>query len=177
MAITNIVTDIFLIIFPIPLLWRMQLSKTKYVSSDAPNNASTDLHSVYRKIQLAIIFSVGIFVIAVTSARLPLIFDRGNRQATRSIWASIEMGTACLVSNVGFFYALGKDVKNGHSNSGAATRASVSTARRPTSDLSEKSRCSGMSEVSAKGTVEREGSWVGDGSEKPEVVWLEKLEV
>lgn len=30
MAITNIVTDILLIVFPIPLLWRMTLNKAKY---------------------------------------------------------------------------------------------------------------------------------------------------
>lgn len=141
MAVTNIVTDILLILFPIPLLWRMTLSKAK-------------------KIQLTIVFSVGIFVIAVTSARLPLIFDQSNRQVTRSIWASIEMGTACLVANVGFFYALIKDVMNGHSNSGAAARASVSTAVRPGSDLFE-NRTS-------------RGSWA---SGKGDAVHLEKIDV
>lgn len=66
MAVMNIVTDVLLIVFPIPLLWRMKLSLVK-------------------KVQLAIVFSVGIFVIAVTSARLPLIFDQSNRQVTRSV--------------------------------------------------------------------------------------------
>lgn len=38
-----------------------------------------------RKIQLAVVFSVGIFVIGVTTARLPLIFEKSNQQATRSM--------------------------------------------------------------------------------------------
>jgi hypothetical protein len=75
------------------------------------------------------------------------------------------MGTACLVSNVGFFYALGKDLKNGHVNSGAAARASVSTFQSP------------LSPLSGKASGESRGSWVVDAERKPEVVWVEKVEV
>jgi hypothetical protein len=71
------------------------------------------------------------------------------------------MGTACLVANVGFFYALAKDVKNGHSNSGAAARASVTTIVRPDSQMLGTS-------------ISRHTSWA---SNKGDVVHLEKMDV
>jgi hypothetical protein len=71
------------------------------------------------------------------------------------------MGTACLVANVGFFYALAKDVKNGHSNSGAAARASVSTIVRPESDI-------------FANNISRHTSWT---SNKGDVVHFEKIDV
>lgn len=42
-------------------------------------------------------------------------------------WASIEIVTACLVANVAFFYALLRELRDGHSNSKAMI--STSTAR------------------------------------------------
>ncbi|KAF2096908.1 hypothetical protein NA57DRAFT_78498 [Rhizodiscina lignyota] len=117
MAISNILTDVALIALPIPMLYRMQLSPGK-------------------KLQLILLFSVGIFVIGVTIARLPLIFDNSVEQSSRSMWASIEMATSCIVANFAFYYALLKDLRDGHSNSAATMSAaaafsSISSGRSP----------------------------------------------
>jgi len=98
MAITNIATDVGLIVLPIPVLWNMTLSW-------------------YKKLQLILLFGVGIFVVVVTAVRLPLIFKGSVAQEIRTLWASIEIATACFVSNVAFYYALLKDLRKGHSNS------------------------------------------------------------
>jgi len=105
MAIANMITDIMLILLPIPVLWKMTMSTSK-------------------KIQVILLFSVGIFVVCVTIARLPLIIDDSIAQSVRSLWASIEMSTACLVANMSFYYALLKDLRHGHSEA----RASLSAA-------------------------------------------------
>ncbi|QDS73455.1 hypothetical protein FKW77_008879 [Venturia effusa] len=104
MAVLNMVTDIALFLLPLPVLWKLQLS-------------------MKQKLQLGLVFGVGIFVIAVTTARIPVILEHSVDQKTRSRWASIEIVTACLVANVAFFYALLKDLRDGHSDS----RASISS--------------------------------------------------
>jgi hypothetical protein len=66
MAICNVITDIALIILPIPPLRKMTLSRSK-------------------KIQLSLVFGAGVFVIAITVARLPLILDQSVSQSVRSL--------------------------------------------------------------------------------------------
>lgn len=77
MAMTNIVTDILLILYPLPLILRMTLTKSK-------------------KLELAAIFGVGIFVIGVTIARLPLIFDKADRQFARSVVRGSNLGNVIM---------------------------------------------------------------------------------
>ncbi|KAE9971310.1 hypothetical protein EG328_005728 [Venturia inaequalis] len=98
MASLNVITDIALILLPIPVLWKLRLL-------------------MKQKLQLCLIFGVGIFVITVTFIRIPITLYHGDDQKTRSMWASVEIVTACLVANVAFFYALLKDWRDGHSNS------------------------------------------------------------
>lgn len=76
MAIANMLTDIALILLPIPVVWRMSLSRAK-------------------KIQLSLIFGVGIFVVAVTIARVPLVLNDGVSQTVRSMVGSL--GLLCLL--------------------------------------------------------------------------------
>ncbi|PGH07120.1 hypothetical protein GX51_01907 [Blastomyces parvus] len=88
MGSLNIVTDIALILFPIPMLWRM---------------TSLDFQA---KLQLTLLFLVGILVVAITITRLPLILSHSVAQTTRSLWASIEIVCASIVANASFYYAL-----------------------------------------------------------------------
>ncbi|PGH37085.1 hypothetical protein GX50_00068 [[Emmonsia] crescens] len=88
MGTLNIATDLALILFPIPMLWRM---------------TSLDFQA---KLQLTLLFLVGILVVAITITRLPLIFSQSVAQSTRSLWASIEIVCASIVANASFYYAL-----------------------------------------------------------------------
>jgi len=66
MALFNIGTDIALFVFPIPLVWRMSLSLAK-------------------KLQLTVLFGIGLVVVAVTITRLPLILDESNDLEIRTV--------------------------------------------------------------------------------------------
>ncbi|KAI5788965.1 hypothetical protein DFH27DRAFT_216521 [Peziza echinospora] len=77
---TNILTDLALIILPLPLIYKSHLP-------------------LYRKLQLSVLFGVGIFLIAITVARMPVISDAPGMQQNRTLWASIEILAACLVAN------------------------------------------------------------------------------
>ncbi|KAH8596211.1 hypothetical protein B0O99DRAFT_621274 [Bisporella sp. PMI_857] len=116
MAITNIVTDIALILFPISLLRRSGLDFSRFI-------------------RLAILFALGSLVIITTLIRLPLIL-RDNAQKTRSLWASVEIACACVIANAPFFQAVIVDFKLGGSHnsaqqSGTFTRTTNTRAKTP----------------------------------------------
>jgi hypothetical protein len=87
LGVLNIVTDIMLIILPIPVIayW-----KTPWK----------------RKIKLYILFTLGFFIIAVTVIRLPINAINKNSQVNRSTWASTELVTAAIVVNAPTLYGL-----------------------------------------------------------------------
>ena len=80
MGITDIVTDIFLIAFPIPII----------VRSSMP---------LKRKISLTTLFSLSVVLIIVTGARMPLVIERKGLQQFRTVFASSEILAAAIVSN------------------------------------------------------------------------------
>ncbi|KAF5580671.1 uncharacterized protein FSUBG_13327 [Fusarium subglutinans] len=87
LAVGNISTDIALLILPFPTLAVARL------------NTRT-------KIQLGILFSIGLLVIAITIVRIPLILNDSMSQKARSTWATIEILCSCIVANTPFFYGL-----------------------------------------------------------------------
>ncbi|KAI5783232.1 hypothetical protein DFH27DRAFT_277793 [Peziza echinospora] len=88
LGLTNIITDFALIVLPLPLIFKSRLP-------------------LMRKIHLTILFSIGLFLIAITITRLPLIALPGKGlQDARTLWASIEIGAACLVANAPVLYSL-----------------------------------------------------------------------
>jgi hypothetical protein len=80
MGITDIVTDILLIAFPIPII----------VRSSMP---------LKRKISLTALFSLSVILIVVTGARMPLVIKRNGVQQFRTVFASSEILAAAIVSN------------------------------------------------------------------------------
>ncbi|PNP58800.1 hypothetical protein FNYG_15008 [Fusarium nygamai] len=93
MAVSNAVTDIALIILPFPVLLQAKLD-------------------LKHKLQLSLLFGIGIIVVAITIIRVPLILIASVTQGARSMWASIENVCACIVANAAFFYALIKDFQS-----------------------------------------------------------------
>ncbi|KAJ4371341.1 hypothetical protein N0V83_004558 [Neocucurbitaria cava] len=80
MGITDIITDVLLVAFPIPII----------IKSSMP---------LKRKLSLIGLFSMSIILIAVTAARMPSVIARKGLQQFRTVFASSEILTAAIVSN------------------------------------------------------------------------------
>lgn len=80
MGIADIITDILLVAFPIPII----------VRSGMP---------LKRKLSLIALFSLSIILIIVTGARMPSVIQRQGVQQFRTVFASSEILAAAIVSN------------------------------------------------------------------------------
>lgn len=80
MGTTDIVTDVLLVVFPIPIILRSAMS-------------------LKRKFDLVALFSMSIVLIGITAARIPSVIERGGRQQYRTVFASGEILAATAVSN------------------------------------------------------------------------------
>jgi len=81
MSIADVLTDLALIAFPIPIIL-------------------TSGFALKRKISLTLLFMTSAILIPITIIRVVIIIDAGGRQQRRSLWASIEILAAAAVSNV-----------------------------------------------------------------------------
>lgn len=80
MGTVNVITDLLLVVFPIPIIIRSQMS-------------------VKRKIQLVALFALSLLPAGITLFRLPNIINRHGSQQYRSLLASIEILFATAVAN------------------------------------------------------------------------------
>ncbi|KAM0340498.1 hypothetical protein ACHAPU_010486 [Fusarium lateritium] len=80
MAVCNVLTDLLLVIFPIPII-------------------VTSGMTVKRKIQLVLLFSLSLSVVGVTLYRVPHIIQDNGRQQYRSLLASVEILFATAAAN------------------------------------------------------------------------------
>jgi len=80
MGTTDIVTDLLLVIFPIPIILRSSMS-------------------LKRKLSLVALFSMSLILIAITGARIPLVIEKRGLQQYRTVFASSEILAATGVSN------------------------------------------------------------------------------
>lgn len=80
MGITDIITDILLVFFPIPII----------LKSGMP---------IKRKLSLIALFSMSVILIGITGARVPLVIERRGLQQFRTVLASSEILAATVVSN------------------------------------------------------------------------------
>ncbi|RCI14067.1 hypothetical protein L249_8053 [Ophiocordyceps polyrhachis-furcata BCC 54312] len=80
MATCNIATDALLVIFPVPIILSSQMR-------------------LRRKLQLIMLFSLSLSVVAVTVYRLPHILRQHGRQQYRSLMASVELIFATASAN------------------------------------------------------------------------------
>lgn len=120
MAVCNVITDLLLVFFPIPVIIRSQMT-------------------VKRKVQLVLLFSLSLVVVAITLYRVPqIIRDQGSQQS-RSLYASLELLCATAASNalvLGSFVrdrgVKKKKFKYDSVAAGSMERSSASESRRPT---------------------------------------------
>ncbi|KOS40466.1 hypothetical protein ACN38_g8649 [Penicillium nordicum] len=87
LGVLNVITDIMLIALPIPILVLVK-------------------RSAMQKFQLAILFSIGLFIVAITIARLPQNARNPTAQVNRTTWASVELLAAAIVANAPVLYGL-----------------------------------------------------------------------
>ncbi|KAF2800692.1 hypothetical protein K505DRAFT_355533 [Melanomma pulvis-pyrius CBS 109.77] len=80
MGTTDIITDILIVIFPIPIILRSTMR-------------------LKRKISLLLLFSMSFMLIGITGARIPLVIERRGLQQFRTVFASSEILAATFVSN------------------------------------------------------------------------------
>ncbi|KAK3670297.1 hypothetical protein LTR78_009851 [Recurvomyces mirabilis] len=80
MGTCDIITDILLVAFPIPIVLRSG-------------------QTWQRKVQLISLFSLSIVMIAVTATRIPEVILHRGRQQLRTVWASCEILASTCVSN------------------------------------------------------------------------------
>jgi hypothetical protein len=80
MAVCNILTDLLLVFFPIPIILRSHMR-------------------IKRKVQLTLLFSLSLSVVGMTLYRVPHVIWEDGRQQYRSLLASVELLFATFASN------------------------------------------------------------------------------
>jgi len=80
MGVADIITDILLITFPLPMVWRSHFQ-------------------LKTKIRLCLLFALSIILIVITAYRVPSVISHHSLQQYRSVWASGEILAAAAVSN------------------------------------------------------------------------------
>ncbi|KUI69104.1 hypothetical protein VM1G_04503 [Cytospora mali] len=79
-GVCNVVTDLLLVLFPVPIIINSQMS-------------------VKRKFQLVLLFSLSLAVVAVSIYRVKHVIDAHGSQQLRSLLASVELLIATCVAN------------------------------------------------------------------------------
>lgn len=80
MGVADIITDVLLILFPLPMVWKSHFQLTT-------------------KIRLFLLFSLSIILIVITAYRVPSVIAHRSLQQYRTVWASGEILGAAAVSN------------------------------------------------------------------------------
>lgn len=80
MGTADMITDILLVAFPIPIVLRSQIP-------------------LKRKVSLVCLFSFSVALIVITGLRMPNVINHHGRQQYRTVWASAEILASAAVSN------------------------------------------------------------------------------
>ena len=80
MGIADIITDVLLVVFPVPIILRSAMP-------------------LKRKLSLVVLFGLSFILIVITAYRMPAVIRHQGRQQYRTVWASAEMLAATAVSN------------------------------------------------------------------------------
>ncbi|KAH8889852.1 hypothetical protein GQ53DRAFT_748104 [Thozetella sp. PMI_491] len=120
MAVCNVITDLCLVFFPIPIIIQSHMSAK-------------------RKVHLVLLFSLSLIVVATTLYRVPHIFQEHGSQQSRSLYASVELLFATAAANVLVLGSFVRDrgikkrkYKHGSVATGSMERPSETYSRRPT---------------------------------------------
>ncbi|KAH7030568.1 uncharacterized protein B0I36DRAFT_215467, partial [Microdochium trichocladiopsis] len=84
-GVSNSIIDIILLVISFPIL-------------------TLQKRTLYQHLRLYCVFALGTFCIVITIIRVVLIFNTSSSQATRSIWASIQIVVSTFVANAPNIY-------------------------------------------------------------------------
>lgn len=94
-----------LMILPLPILIKWRQSFRQYVKTTSSlSRCLLTLHS--RKVQIMILLTLGVFIIAITIVRLPQNHSKAYAQVNRTTWASTELFVAAFAVNAHTLYSL-----------------------------------------------------------------------
>jgi hypothetical protein len=96
MGVTDVVTDLVLVIFPIPIIIFSNMPMKRFVSSSLKSLTSL---TVRRKVSLVLLFALSLILVAITIYRVYATIQRDSNQQFRSLLASLEILAAAGVSN------------------------------------------------------------------------------
>ncbi|KAM0718530.1 hypothetical protein Q7P37_005600 [Cladosporium fusiforme] len=116
MGSADIITDILLVAFPIPIVLRSG-------------------QTWRRKLQTTALFSTSIALIIITGFRMPEVISNLGRQQYRTVWASSEILASAFVSNfviIGSFIRDKGTKKNKYKSSSVSDSIDRTSTRRPT---------------------------------------------
>lgn len=80
MGVADIITDILLVVWPIPIIVRSRMP-------------------MKRKLSTVLLFSLSLCLIGITATRVPKVIQHHGRQQYRTVWASVEILASAAVSN------------------------------------------------------------------------------
>jgi hypothetical protein len=80
-------------------------------------------HNRYRKAQLGFLFSVGIFIVAVVSVRLPKTLHNVTSETYRISWTTAEFLAATFVANAPVLYSFQRLFQKKHSRAALSSRS------------------------------------------------------
>lgn len=116
MGSADVITDILLVAFPIPIVLRSG-------------------QTWRRKLQTSALFSTSIALILITGFRMPEVISNLGRQQYRTVWASSEILASAFVSNfviIGSFIRDKGTKKNKYKSSSVSDSIDRTSTRRPT---------------------------------------------
>ncbi|KAI5248037.1 hypothetical protein E4T42_05792 [Aureobasidium subglaciale] len=116
MGTADMITDVLLVAFPIPIVIRSQIN-------------------LKRKLSLVCLFSFSIALIVITGFRMPNVINHHGRQQYRTVWASAEILASAAVSNAVILGTFVKDrgvKKNKYKPEGTLDTISRADTRRAT---------------------------------------------
>lgn len=81
-----------------------------------------------RKLQLAALFAIGLFIVIITIIRLPQNAEHSTVQVNRTTWANVELFAASIVSNApvlyGFYRGSRENSRSRATNTGTGPHSS-----------------------------------------------------
>ncbi|CZT13029.1 uncharacterized protein RAG0_16640 [Rhynchosporium agropyri] len=97
-GVSNMFTDLMLIFLPLPILVKVRLS-------------------IFKKLQLGFLFSIGFMIIIITAIRIPLTVGSKASETFRITWTTGEFLAATFVANAPKFYSFRHLVQRRNSTS------------------------------------------------------------
>jgi hypothetical protein len=134
-GVLNILTNIALVLFPIPMILKSRLDRKRFVPLPCPTQLPSLLTFEYRKVSIIVRMGLPLLSIILTFYQLPTVISHLGRQQFRTLVASFDILLATFTSNAVVLGSLLQDrgykktkYKHGDAKSGFNARKGSATA-------------------------------------------------